>query len=199
MNATAPNPNDRSRRLALWSLALGMLVGVSTVVMPAFRIGDLARHDRFDFEILAAAGESGCDPCLLKAVAWRESSFDPAVRGRHGEFGLMQVRPVVGEEWAAETRTTPVPPEQLADPALNLRVGAWYLAKAIRQWSQAAEPEPLALAQYNAGRSSVLKWVDANALADGEALLARIQYPSTRAYVRAILGQAEKYRKRGEF
>ncbi len=197
MNADAPN--DRSRRLALWSLTLGMLVGVSSVVMPAFRFGDFARHDRFDFDILAAAGESGCDPCLLKAVVWRESFFDPAVRGRHGEFGLMQVRPVVGEEWAAEMRQPPMTPEQLADPALNLRVGAWYLAKAIRHWAQAAEPEPLALAQYNAGRSSVLKWVDANALADGDAFLARIQYPSTRAYVQAILRQAEKYRNRGEF
>jgi soluble lytic murein transglycosylase len=194
----APSPS-RSRLLAGWSLAIGAGVAAATLVAPLFRMGEMARQDRFDLAILAAAGENGCDPNLVKAVAWRESYFDPAIRGRDGELGLMQVRPVVGEEWAAATGSEALKAGQLADPVVSLRVGAWYLGRAVRQWSHAAEPYPLALAQYNAGRSSVLKWVEANSLADGDAFIARIQYPSTRAYVQAILAQAEKYRRRGEF
>ena len=191
--------HDRPRPLAGWSLVLGVLLGVATLLAPLFRMGELARHDRFDLAILAAAGENGLDPGLVKAVAWRESNFDPNIRGRDAELGLMQVRPVVGEEWAAAGMGESPKDGRLAEPAVNLRVGSWYLAKAIRQWSHAAEPAPLALAQYNAGRSSVLKWVEANSLADGESFIGRIQYPSTRSYVQAILAQHEKYRRRGEF
>lgn len=193
------SPRDRSRPLARWSIAVGVLVGVVTTLAPLFRMGELARQDRFDTAILAAAGENGLDPKLVKAVVWRESNFDPNIRGRNAELGLMQVRPVVGEEWASATGSDAPRPGQLADPAINLRVGSWYLARAVRQWSHAAEPYPLALAQYNAGRSSVLRWVEANSLADGESFIGRIQYPSTRAYVQAILAQHEKYRRRGEF
>lgn len=199
MGVNGVQPADHRRRLVAWALFLGVALGAATVVAPAFRMGEAARQDRFDAEILAAAGESGCDPDLVKAVVWRESNFDPAVRGRAGELGLMQIRPVVGAEWAAATGNDPLKPGQLADPSLNLRVGAWYLAKAIRHWAHAASPSPLALAQYNAGRANVLKWVDANALADPDAFLSRIQFPSTRAYVQTILGQTEKYRRRGEF
>lgn len=149
--------------------------------------------------ILQAAGENGCDPALIKAVIWRETRFDPQARGRDGEIGLMQVMPAVADEWATERKKTKLTADQLFDPATNLRVGSWYLAKALQQWSQAAEPVPLAVAQYNAGRSNVLKWVDANSMADADSFVESIKFPGTRSYVRDILGQYQLYRQRGEF
>jgi len=41
-----------------------------------------------DKHILAAARQYGVDPALVKAVVWRESSFDPRVRGDAGEIGF---------------------------------------------------------------------------------------------------------------
>jgi soluble lytic murein transglycosylase len=111
-----------------------------------------------------AAGESGCDPNLVKAVIWRESKFEPGLRGKDGEYGLMQIMPSTGKEWADAQGIPKFLPEQLLDPQTNLRAGSWYLAKALQQWSQASEPLPLALAQYNAGRSKVLKWIDSLSL-----------------------------------
>ncbi len=157
-------------------------------------------HDhRFDELILRAAGENGCDPSLIKAVVWRETKFNPRALGKHGELGLMQVMPQVGEEWAQVRGRKYFDAKWLLDPTINLRVGTWYLSKAIQQWSHASQPIPLALAQYNAGRSNVLKWVDTNSLGDADYFTERIPFPSTRAYVRDILKQYQDYRQHGEF
>ncbi len=156
-------------------------------------------QNRFDELILNAAGENGLDPCLVKAVIWRETKFNPQIRGKSGEYGLMQVMPETAKEWAKTNKRDLVDLNELLDPATNLRVGTWYLSKALQDWDQASEPIPLALAQYNAGRSHVLKWADANALADGEYFIRCIRFPSTRSYVKDIVKQYQYYRKRGEF
>ncbi len=182
-----------------WALFWGAALAAVLVSIPLGRMRAAARQNRFDTWILAAAGENGCDPNLVKALVWRESKFDPSIRGRDGELGLMQVKPAVAGEWTAARGQEPIAPAALLDPRTNLRVGSWYLARALQHWAQASEPVPLALAQYNAGRTPVLKWVDADSLADMDAFLGRIQYPSTRSYVRDIMKQYRRYRQRGEF
>jgi soluble lytic murein transglycosylase len=180
-------------------LFLGILVGAFLIGLPLWRMYSNWHENRFDEMILKAAGENGCDPSLIKAVVWRESKFDPNILGKHGEIGLMQVMPVVADEWAEARGQKKLDSKDLANPTTNLRVGSWYLSKALQQWSQASVPTPLALAQYNAGRSNVLKWIDANSLADEEYFVTRIGFPSTRAYVKDILRQYRSYRQRGEF
>lgn len=44
-------------------------------------------------EFLTAAKEYDKDPLLLAAVAYKESGFNPDIRGKRGERGLMQVLP----------------------------------------------------------------------------------------------------------
>ncbi len=111
----------------------------------------------------------------------------------------MQVMPLVGTEWAKAHGEKGFDANRLLDPQTNLRVGAWYLSQALQNWAQASDPIPLALAQYNAGRSNVLKWVDASSMADGEYFISRIRFPSTQGYARDILKQYCLYRNRGEF
>ena len=112
---------------------------------------------------------------------------------------MMQVMPVVANEWAAARGETGLDPKRLFDPQFNVQVGSWHLARALQQWQEAVDPAPLALAQYNAGRSNVLKWVNAGSLGDGEYFTSRIQFPSTRSYVRDIMRQYRMYVRRGEF
>ena len=182
-------------RTFFWS---AILVGV-LVAIPLGRMWISMQQNRFDLLILNAAGESGCDPDLIKAVVWRESKFDPQARGKAGELGLMQIMPEAAKDWAQTYEKKELGANDLLDPATNLRIGAWHISKALQDWDQASEPIPLALAQYNAGRSNALKWVDANSLADAEHFIGRIQFPTTRAYVRDILKQYKLYRQRGEF
>jgi soluble lytic murein transglycosylase len=182
-------------RPMLWGIFLTFIF----ISLPLSKIIISMYQNRFDELILMAAGENGCDPSLIKAVVWRESKFKASARGKAGEIGLMQIMPNVAEEWAQNRGYSNFKSEDLLKPEMNLRIGAWYLSKAFQQWSQASQPAPLALAQYNAGRSNVLKWVDANSLADEEHFIGRIGFASTRIYVREILKRYQFYRETSEF
>src|SRR5436190_23793666 len=57
------------------------------------------RERRQDAPIRAAAQRYGVDAALIKAVVWRESRFDPTVRGHAQEIGLMQLQEAAAQEW----------------------------------------------------------------------------------------------------
>ncbi len=145
--------------------------------------------------IVQQARESGVDPFLIRALIWRESKFDPTTHGTADERGLMQVTPEVGQMWAKAAKVANFQPDDLYDPATNIRAGTWYLSRAMRRWSQTDDPVTFALAEYNAGPSNALRWVDASNPQDHVAFMDKITYPSTRNYVEAILTQRNNYRQ----
>ena len=144
--------------------------------------------------IVEEARETGVDPFLIRALIWRESKFNPLTHGSADERGLMQVTPEVGRMWAKANKLPNFQPDDLYDPQTNIRAGTWYLNRAIRRWSQTDDPVTFALAEYNAGPSNALRWVDANNPQDHIAFMDRISYPSTRDYVEKILAQRNDYR-----
>ena len=145
--------------------------------------------------IVQEARESGVDPFLIRALIWRESKFNPQTHGTADERGLMQVTPEVGLMWAKANKIANFQPDDLYDPTTNIRAGTWYLNRAIRRWSQTDDPVTFALAEYNAGPSNALRWVDANNPQDHVAFMEKISYPSTRDYVEKILTQRDNYRQ----
>jgi soluble lytic murein transglycosylase len=147
----------------------------------------------YDPIIVNVARSEGVDPFLIRALIWRESRFDPLTHGGADEHGLMQVRPDVGQIWAKANKVEDFNADKLYDPETNIRVGTWYLNRSIKRWSQTDDPITFALAEYNAGRSNALKWVDPLAPQSHLAFLDRITFPTTRKYVETI--QA----KRAEF
>lgn len=152
------------------------------------------RENPYDPVIAAAAREYRVDPFLIRALIWRESQFRPLTLGLAQEHGLMQIRPVVGYEWAKATKTAGFKDDDLFDPTENIRVGTWYLGRAIHRWRDSDDPATFALAEYNAGRSNALKWVDPVNPQSHAAFLQRITYPSTRKYVETILAKRDQYR-----
>jgi soluble lytic murein transglycosylase len=155
---------------------------------------DYWRERRFDSFIFAAAHRYQVDPALVKAVVWRESRFDPAARGRAGELGLMQIRAPAAEEWAAAERIPAFEHRACLDPATNTLAGAWYLKKLLLRYQATDNPAAYALADYNAGRSNVLKWLAGPAATRSGDFVRQIEFPTTREYVRAILLRADYYR-----
>src|SRR5256885_12676271 len=117
-----------------------------------------ARFQQYDHVITAVAAEHHVDPMLVKAVAWRESRFDPQKYGTAGERGLMQVTENAANEWARETKVENFRVEELFDPKTNLEAGCWNLERAVQHWEQQPDPVPFALAEYNAGASRVQRW-----------------------------------------
>jgi len=152
------------------------------------------REHRFDKVIAQAARRYGLEPALVKAVIWRESRFHPDARGRAGELGLMQVREEAAWEWAGAEHVKSFQESDCLNPATNTLAGAWYLSKELRRYSHADNALPYALADYNAGRANVLKWLGGAAATNSQLFIDQIGYPATRAYVRSILRRYEHYR-----
>ena len=146
-----------------------------------------------DQNILAAARQHGVDPALIKAVIWRESRFDPHARGMKGETGLMQIMDLTAREWGDAQRLKIFAPVLLRDPARNIDCGAWYLRKLLPRYAKTDDPVPYALADYNAGRGNVLKWMKDEAATNSAAFIEQIGFPSTQNYVREVMARREKY------
>ncbi|MDE1170854.1 MAG: lytic transglycosylase domain-containing protein [Verrucomicrobium sp.] len=154
----------------------------------------VALQRRYDPIIVPIAARLGVDPLLVRAIIWRESRFDPRARGLKEERGLMQVTPGVAAEWAQIHRLSPIDPDLLYEPAVNIAIGSWYFARMLHHWNGADRPEAFALAEYNAGRSNVLRWVDPAKPLDAGAMEPRITYKATRRYVDTILSRYAEYR-----
>ena len=151
-------------------------------------------HDhREDGVIIAAARRYGVEPALVKAVMWRESWFNPRVRGSHGEFGLMQVTEPAAGEWVDAEHIKNFQPEHLFDPVTNASAGTFYLGKLLKRYPQTDNPIPYALADYNAGRTHVLRWSKGAAATNSAAFLAQMDFPGTRKYIRAIMRRRIHY------
>jgi soluble lytic murein transglycosylase len=146
-----------------------------------------------DVPILAAARHYSVDPALVKAVVWRESRFNPRARGSRGEIGLMQIIPAAAAaDWAAAEHLNSLP--DLLNPATNTLIGAWYLEKLLKRYTNTDNPLAYALADYNAGRGNVLKWQRGPAITNSAAFLAQINFPTTRGYIRSVRRRYDHYR-----
>lgn len=180
--------------LFLIGLALGIIC-----LLGAFGWARWWRHRpevRYDRYILAAAERYHIDPALVKAVIWRESRFHARARGGAGEIGLMQVNKLAAQEWADASQLKFFHHHQLFDPEKNIMAGSWYLAKLLRRYPQTDNPIPYALADYNAGRSNVLKWLKGDAARVSRQFMLQIEFPGTRDYVYAILKKYNYYKTR---
>lgn len=82
----------------------------------------------------------GIDPRLAVALAYQESKFDPNVRGKDGEIGIMQVMPATGKMLGFSV-------DDLKDLNKNIQAGLTYLKQSLDQ-----HKDPVAAAAgYNAG------------------------------------------------
>lgn len=152
------------------------------------------REHRYDRLIVAAAQKYKIDPALVKAICWRESRFHPNVRGNAGELGLMQVRSSAAQEWATAERVGDFHHQACLNPATNILVGTWYLQHVLKRYKQTDNPVAYALADYNAGRGNVLKWLGGSALTNSVAFVGNIGFPTTQDYVQAVMHRRDVYR-----
>ena len=94
------------------------------------------------------------DPALLAAVIDQESKFHSDVKSSSGAIGLMQLLPDTAKGIAVHTGGTRFRVQDLYDPEINVRYGAWYLRHLLDKYGD----ERTALAAYNAGQANVDRW-----------------------------------------
>lgn len=168
-------------------------MGLAVAVAVAVWLARDRRSHRYDRLILRAASAHRLPPALVKAVIWRESRFDPAARGGHGELGLMQLTEMAAQEWADSRGDAGFRHEQVLDPGTNALAGCYYLAKVSRRYGRTDNAWVYALADYNAGRGNVLRWMNGAAATNSAEFLAAMTFPSTREYIRSILARRPLY------
>ncbi len=125
---------------------------------------------RYEQIVRGHADNYSLDPALLAAVIYQESKFKPDARSTSGAIGLMQLLPDTAKGIALHTGGSAFRVDDLYDPELNVRYGAWYLRHLLRKYGD----ERSALAAYNAGQDNVDRW-----RREGRG----IQFSETRAYV----------------
>lgn len=138
---------------------------------------------RYENEIRRAASRHDVDPYLVAAVARAESGYDPAAVSSAGAVGLMQIMPATAEWIVQRDDWQGGLGDDLTDPAVNLDLGAFYLAFLIDLFGGDVRS---ALAAYNAGQGTVATWLDA--VGDGRRSLAPadIPFPETREFVERV-------------
>jgi len=151
-----------------------------------------------DDAVASASAESGIPARLIMAVMRKESRFNPNAVGAAGEIGLMQIMPETAEKWARSMKMDDFDLNQLYDPTVNARIGAWYLKYCFKVWNDRKDPLPYVLASYNAGPKTAKDWAEIEMRANIPFLDA-IAYPVTQIYVTDItadyLGTSRKKAK----
>ena len=176
-----------------------LLYRSSDPVYTAQETVNFSRFHGYDALIESIARKHGVDPLLVKAVIWRESTFDTNKIGKDGERGLMQVMPAAANDWVKAKKIGTFVPADLFQPKTNIDAGTWYLKQALQRWSSKDDPLTFALTEYNAGRSRVDRWIaDSNmgSHATASDLRGAMKIESTRRYVDAIIARYKFYQER---
>ena len=115
------------------------------------------RCTAYDPLIEQISAEYGLKATFIQALIWQESKFKARATGSVGEIGLMQLRMSTVRDWA-KAHNRRVPTKQMVyNPELNLRIGIWRIDLALKNWEGYPEQIMLALCEYNAGRTAVLR------------------------------------------
>jgi soluble lytic murein transglycosylase len=158
-------------------LLLPLVVAVAAAGAAAWIVHDEPRwYERIRYPLRYEAIVRGharnyhLEPELLAAVIYQESKFDADARSSSGAIGLMQLLPDTAKGIAARTGGSRFVVDDLLEPELNIRYGAWYLRHLLDKYGN----EGMALAAYNAGQTNVDRW-----RAEGSG----IRFAETRHYV----------------
>jgi soluble lytic murein transglycosylase len=132
------------------------------------------------------AGLNELDPELLAAIMKAESGFDRRAVSARGARGLMQIMPDTGQWIARQMGEQNFHPDQLFEPEISIKMGAWYLADLKKEFNN--DPV-LFLAAYNGGRGNVKQWLSDPSLSAGGkgSDIERIPFEETRLYVKKVL------------
>ena len=130
------------------------------------------------------------DPFVVAALVAQESNFDPVVVSHANAYGLMQILPSTGRQYARKLGVRPFSTRRLTEAEINVRLGTQIFADSIRKFGGVH----FALAAYNAGDSRVVRWQRENPGLPQDEFVDDIPFPETQNYVKRILGTAEDYR-----
>jgi len=129
-----------------------------------------------------AARSAGVPEPLVLGLIRQESVFSTDIRSRAGAVGLMQLMPATGR--ALHRREKQKGRPDLADPAVNVRLGVTYLKQLLDQFEG---DRVLALSAYNAGPGRARRWKRELGSLPPDEFVESIPLPESRLYVKRVL------------
>jgi soluble lytic murein transglycosylase len=170
-------------------VAIVVLGVVAVVVVSRIDFGDVIEEVtlplRHEDIIRQQAERFDLDPALIAAVINAESGFQDQT-SHAGARGLMQITPDTADTIETLSGGETFVYEDLANPDLNIRYGAFYLRHLLDRFEG---NEAAALAGYNGGPENAAAWGGAELEVDD------IEFPETHAYVEDVLDTRDQYRE----
>ncbi len=135
--------------------------------------------------------KAGIDPLLVYALMRQESAFSSTAVSSAKALGLMQLLESTAKRVAASSGLPEPAPDDLFDPAVNIRLGVRYLAELSKLFGGNTA---LMAAAYNAGETAAGRWQDLTTKWDEDEMIEQISYRETRLYVKSVLRNMRNYR-----
>lgn len=135
-------------------------------------------------EIEKAAQRAKIPPELLFAIIRQESAFNPRARSHAEAYGLTQLLPRNAAIHARANGVTYEHAEDLYQPEISARLGAFELRTLFDRWKHQWIPS---VASYNANADAVRGWLTVRKRADPVEFIEEIPYEETRAYVKLVM------------
>ena len=132
------------------------------------------------------------DPYMMAALCLQESNFTADIKSPANAYGVMQLLPSTGRQYAKSLHMTKrFSLSMLTTAETNINMGTAHFADLVRQFGGAH----YALASYNAGENRIARWIAERPGIDQDEWIDDIPFPETQNYVKRILGQTDDYRK----
>ena len=162
------------------------------IIALSFTVFAFSRYPVRHFGLIRAnADKYGLDPAFVCAVIHTESKFREDALSPKGASGLMQITEPTADWIAGQIGVNNYSYSGILDPALNIRLGCYYMRWLLDRYGGDAM---LALAAYNAGIGNVDKWLqNPDHSADGSSLDI-IPFQETRDFVGRVENAERIYR-----
>ena len=186
-----------ARDHALYDVALNAANVILGQVPPSERLEAprellaLAYPIPFLSDAAAAADEFGVPVLLLYALMRQESAFNPTAGSSAGAFGLTQVIYPTGEAIARDLGVEGWSFEDLAEPRIATRFGAYYLGVQLDEFDGNMLA---ALSAYNGGPGNAARWLDAQPFPGPDGYLYAVDFTETRTYLEHVSANYAMYR-----
>src|SRR5262249_1953378 len=143
-------------------------------------------------DLMSSATGRGLDPYLVAGLIRQESEFNPQALSHANAYGLTQVRPATGKQFARRAGVPVFTTRTLYQPAANLKIGCSILKSMLDSQGGSLEQT---LAAYNAGPARVSEWLTWAHYREPAEFVENIPFTETRDYVQAVMRNAEMYRR----
>ena len=136
------------------------------------------------------AADNKLDPYLVAALMAQESTFVRDIKSHAGVYGLMQMMPPTGRQYARKLKLR-YSLRLLTTPETNIRMGTMYLADLIRQFGGAHLARRATMPARPRCGAGCAKTPAFRRMSSSTS----IPYPETQQDVKRLLGTAEDYRR----